>query len=38
VAVAHLIPYHGGDLRLGAVPPSEEALLQHWERANCYPS
>ena len=37
-ATAHLVPYHGGDLRFGAVPPSEEALLQHWERTSCYPS
>jgi hypothetical protein len=31
-ATVHLAPYHGRDLRLGTIPPSEEALLQHWER------
>ena len=37
-ATVYLAPYHGRNLRLGAVPPSEEALLQHWERTSCYPS
>jgi putative restriction endonuclease len=37
-AKTYLVPYHGGALRLGTVPPSEEALLQHWERTSCYPS
>src|SRR5215210_951153 len=37
-ATTHLLPHHGQDLRLGAVPPSEEALLRHWERTSCYPT
>jgi len=37
-ATVHLLPYHRRQVRLGAVPPSEEALLQHWERTSCYPS
>ena len=36
-AKAHLLPHQGGGLRLGVVTPSEEALLQHWERTNSYP-
>jgi putative restriction endonuclease len=37
-ATAHLLPHHRRQLRRGLVPPSEEALLQHWERTSCYPS
>jgi putative restriction endonuclease len=37
-AMAHLVPHHGRELRRGVVPPSEEALLQHWERTSCYPA
>jgi hypothetical protein len=37
-ATTHLLPYHARELRLGTVPPSEEALLQHWERTSCYPA
>ncbi len=34
----HLLPRHGHRLRLGDVPPSEEAVLAHWSRTGCYPS
>lgn len=37
-ATTHLLPYHEQKLRLGAILPSEEALLQHWERTSCYPA
>ena len=36
-STTHLLPYHGRELRQGGVPPSEEALLLHWERTSCYP-
>ncbi len=35
---SHLLPHHKQTLRLGAILPSEEALLQHWERTSCYPA
>lgn len=37
-ATAHLLPHHRRNLRSGTIPPSEEALLQHWERTSCYPT
>lgn len=37
-AVTHLLPFHGKQIRPSKVPPSREALLQHWERVQCYPS
>lgn len=36
-AKTHLLPHHKRELRQGNIPPSEEALLQHWERTSCYP-
>ncbi len=36
-ATAHLLPHQGHELRAGMVAPSEEALLQHWERTSSYP-
>jgi hypothetical protein len=37
-ATAHLLPRQGHKLRAGKVAPSEEALLQHWERTSSYPA
>lgn len=37
-ATANLLPFHGDEIRLGVIPPSEEALLRHWERTSCYPT
>ena len=37
-ANAHLLPHQGQQLRAGMVAPSEEALLQHWERTSSYPA
>ena len=37
-ADAHLLPHQGQQLRVGMVAPSEEALLQHWERTSSYPA
>ena len=37
-AQTYLHPYHKRQLRQGKIPPSEEALLRHWERTSCYPT
>jgi hypothetical protein len=33
----HIAPFQGRCLRIGAVRPSPDAIIQHWERVRCYP-
>jgi len=36
-SLKHIAPYHGQKIANGEIPPSDEALLYHWERIGLTP-